>query len=297
NGASCDLDPVFNRILRPVDAGKRRQQAVVNIHDAAGKRVEHHGRQQAHEARQCNKFDRVIAQRGEDSAVEVLARRKLAMVDDRRLDSAAAGALETLRVGAIGYDEADFGLEIAAQNRVDDSLQIGAGTGNQDAEFDRRIFRHRISRGSANRHSALAARYFADNIGRQFAAAQMSDDAISLTRRRDRDHPQAVIEGAIHLGLSNFAEALNQAENRGSRPTAPLDDCTGVRGHYARHVFEHAAAGDIRKAVYFESLEQLDDNFRVDDRGTEEFLAERAFELVDVRAEPEFCMSQNAAHQ
>ena len=68
------------------------------------------------------------------------------MLDDRRFDSVAAGALESLRVGAIRDDEADFGFEVAAQNRVDDGLQIGAGAGNQDAEFDRRIFRHRISR-------------------------------------------------------------------------------------------------------------------------------------------------------
>ena len=148
--------------------------------------------------------------RGEDRAVEVLARRKLAMVDDRRLDSVAAGALESLRVGAIRYDETDFGLEIAAQNRVDDRLQVGAGAGNQDAEFDRRIFRHRISRGSANRHSALAAPYFADNICPIFAAAQMSDDAVGLARGHDRDHPEAVVEGAIHFGARDFAKALNQ---------------------------------------------------------------------------------------
>ena len=99
NRASRDLDAVFDRVLRPVNSGKRRQQAVVNIHDAAGERVEHHRRQQAHEAGERDQFDRAIAQRGEDGAIEILARRKLAMLDDRRLDSVAAGALESLRVG------------------------------------------------------------------------------------------------------------------------------------------------------------------------------------------------------
>src|SRR5208282_5329041 len=89
-----------------------------------------------------------------------------------------ARALESLRLGAIRNDEPDFGFEIAVQNRVDDGLQIGAAAGNQDAEFDRRIFRHRIARGSADRHSALAARNFADHVGGKFAAAQMSNDAI-----------------------------------------------------------------------------------------------------------------------
>src|SRR5208282_4253866 len=137
NGASCYLDAVFDRVLRPVNAGKRRQQAVVDIHDAAGERLEHHGREQAHEARQRDQFDRAIAQRGEDRAVEVLARCKFAIVDGHRLDSVAAGALESLRVGPIRYDETDFSLEIAAQDCVDYRLQIGAGAGNQDAEFDR----------------------------------------------------------------------------------------------------------------------------------------------------------------
>ena len=205
------------------------------------------------------------------------------MLDDLRRDSVAAGALESLRVRTIRYDETDFGLEVAAQNRVDDSLQVGAGAGNQDAEFDRRIFRHRISRGSANRHSALTAPHFADNIGGIFAAAQMSDDAIGLARGHNRDHPEAVVEGAIHLGARDFAKPLKQSENRRHRPAAPLDDRASVLGHHARQIFEHAAAGDIREAVYFEALEKFADDFRIDAGGPQQFFAERASEFVDVR--------------
>ena len=93
---------------------------------------------------QSDQLDLVSAQRGDHGAVEILARREPAMVDDHRLDSVTARALESLRVGAIRDHDADFGFEFAAHDRVDDRLQIGAVAGNQDAEFDRRICRHRI---------------------------------------------------------------------------------------------------------------------------------------------------------
>src|SRR5271154_4465646 len=296
-GASRDLDAIFDRILRPVDSRKRRQQAVVNIHDAAGKRFEHHRRQQPHKARQRKQLDLASLQRGEDGAVEVLARRELAMVDDRRLDSVTARALESLRLGAIRNDETDFGFEIAVQNRVDDGLQIGAAAGNQDAEFDRRIFRHRINRGSAKRHSTLAPSYFADDVGGKFAAAQMRNDAIGLARRHNRDHSEAVVEGAIHLGAVDFPEALNQAEYRRRWPTAALDDGASIRRHHARQIFEHAAAGYIRETIYFEALEQFDDYLRVDERRAQQLFAEGASEFADARTQLELRMFQHAAHQ
>src|SRR5208282_1837719 len=52
------------------------------------------------------------------------------------------------------------------------------------------------------------------------------------------------------------------------------------------------------KAVYLEALEQFDDDARVDEGGTQEFLAERASQFCDVGAELEFgAFEQNAAHQ
>ncbi len=125
----------------------------------------------------------------------------------------------------------------------------------------------------------------------------MRDDAIGLARRHDRDHPEAVVERAIHFGARDFTEALQQTEDWRRRPTAALDDCAGVNRHHARQVFEHAAAGDVRESVHFEAIEQLGHNLRVDQRGTQEFLAECASEFVDMRAQLEFRVFQNASHQ
>src|SRR5215469_18225147 len=184
------------------------------------------------------------------------------MVNDDGLDTMAACALESLRVGAIRDDDTNLGLEVAAPNRVDDRLQIGAGAGNQDPEFDRRIFRHRI--GSEKRNAALSARHFADDMGSILATPQMGDDSIGLARGHDRDHAEAVVEGAIHLAARDPAEPLNQAEDRRYRPTVAPDDRASVFRHHARQVFDHAAAGNIRKAVYPETFEQFDHDARVD---------------------------------
>src|SRR5712671_6834359 len=50
--ASRDFDSILNRVLRPVNSRKRREQARVDIHDARRKRVEHHRREKPHETRQ-----------------------------------------------------------------------------------------------------------------------------------------------------------------------------------------------------------------------------------------------------
>ena len=75
------------------------------------------------------------AQRIGQRAVEVLARAKPPMVENFRCDTVAARAFEPARRGLVGDHDANLGLEFTALDGVDDRLQVGALTGDQNAEF------------------------------------------------------------------------------------------------------------------------------------------------------------------
>ncbi len=58
----------------------------------------------------------------------------------------------------------------------------------------------------------------------------MIDYAIGLARGRNSHHPEAVVEGPIHFCAVDFAEALEDPENRRRRPTAALEDARVFSG-------------------------------------------------------------------
>ena len=90
---------------------------------------DHHRRKQAHEAGADHQFDLVRVQHGHQRAVELLARPAAAMVDEFGGNRVAARTLETSRRGPIRDHHANFGLELAAIDGVDDRLQIGTLAG------------------------------------------------------------------------------------------------------------------------------------------------------------------------
>jgi hypothetical protein len=117
----------------------------MDVHHAVRKRGQHHAREQPHKASAYDQLDAVLAQRLDQRAVEVLARREAAMLDDAGWDAVAASTLQTLHAGAVGNHDADLGAQLTTSGGVDDRLQVGAGAGNQYSQFDRRALCHRAS--------------------------------------------------------------------------------------------------------------------------------------------------------
>ena len=56
------------------------------------------------------------------------------MVNAQRLDASTLGVLKTRRVGSIGNDHNDLGVEAPVTNSVGERKQIAAPPGNQNTE-------------------------------------------------------------------------------------------------------------------------------------------------------------------
>ena len=135
DGRAGDLDAVLERLLLGVDAGKRRQQRRVDVEHRVGKRLEQLGADQTHEAGEADEADaRARAAPAASRAIEIVARRELAMVEHQRFDAGVAGELEP---GGIGRFEMTTAMRASSRpslDRLDQRLQIAAASGDQDAK-------------------------------------------------------------------------------------------------------------------------------------------------------------------
>jgi len=170
------------------------------------------------------------------------------MLDDAGWDALAARTLQPLHAGAVGNHDADLGAQLATSGGVDDRLQVGAGAEISTPSFDRRALCHRcLAPFAANRvgleqhSSALAAATL--RPGRQdkrrTQAAQMSDHGVGLARRHDRDHAEAVVEGAIHLSLADSSMRAMRSKIGGTGQTAALHDRFDPGRQHARQILDN----------------------------------------------------------
>ena len=82
--------------------------------------------QETHEARKAHERDAATLERVNDCLIERLAIGKGAMRQDEGLDPRALCALESLRVRAIGDDEAYPCVEPTVSDGIDDCLKVAA---------------------------------------------------------------------------------------------------------------------------------------------------------------------------
>ena len=77
-----------------------------------------------------------------------------------------------------------------------------------------------------------------------------SATARSASHRGDNDdHADAAVEHAMHLRIGDVALLLQPVEDRRARPARAFEPRLHVTGQHARHVFDEAAAGDVRHAL------------------------------------------------
>jgi hypothetical protein len=106
----------------------------VDVEDGVRELIEKRGAQQPHEADEAHELDAARLQGFGERAVVVGAVGIAFVRHDERVDAGAGGALEAERVGFVRDDDGDAGSESAVCDGVDDGLQVGAATRNQNAD-------------------------------------------------------------------------------------------------------------------------------------------------------------------
>ena len=106
----------------------------------------------------------------------------------------ALRAFQSLHAGAVGNHDANFGLQFAAHDRIDDRLQVGARAGNQYAQFDRRMLCHRVSCSlPPSRHRSARLRACRGEARRQGKTECAGGANERRPRRRDAGGTTAII--------------------------------------------------------------------------------------------------------
>src|SRR3984957_5282120 len=112
-------------------------------------------------------------------------------------------------------------------------------------------------RGSRYRHAARAAGYLTDDERALLPQSQIFHDRVRLAGRNNRNHAEAIVEGAIHLTLFDFAETRDQIEDRRNGPGAAPNRRVQILRHHTRQILDHPAAGDVGEPLDCEAIEQL----------------------------------------
>ena len=109
--------------------------------------------------------------------------------------------------------------------------------------------------------------------GRRRAIAERT---LRILLRDHHDHADSAVEHAEHLLVGHATLALQPVEQRRPWPGVAVELSRQAVGQYARHIFQQAAAGDVRQALDLDLLHQRQHRLHVDARGREDRLAQRA---------------------
>src|SRR5262249_31704339 len=118
-----------------VDAGEGREQRRVDVQDAVGEASDESGRQDAHEAGEDHRLDGVLGEDAEERVLEGLAPREELVVDGERGLPRRLRARQRPGARPVRHHAGDLGGgERAARLRVEERLEVGPGSGDEDAE-------------------------------------------------------------------------------------------------------------------------------------------------------------------
>ena len=105
NRATAHFDASIDGLLWSVNAWKRRAQGRVRIEYAIGECVDKDWAENAHKARQNDRFDLVFPKCCEEGGLKCVSGGKLSMVDDEGLYPGRLAALNRFHVWTIGDNE------------------------------------------------------------------------------------------------------------------------------------------------------------------------------------------------
>ena len=106
----------------------------MDIEDSAGERLEQRRPDKAHVASKANQADISRTQFTGHRAVVLIAGRRGTMVKAERLDAGPPRAFEAGRIGSIGNNDRDRGVETAVTSGVDERLKVAAAPRDQNAQ-------------------------------------------------------------------------------------------------------------------------------------------------------------------
>jgi len=136
-GCPGNAHTIGNRLALRVQAGKSREQRRMDIEHPVGKRFEEWSADQAHEPREAHQINLTRLKDVDDRPVVLLSASVRVRRDDDGLDSGIAGALQTRRIRSIRNDNGNRRAQTPVRDGVDDGLEIGTPSRNQDAEASR----------------------------------------------------------------------------------------------------------------------------------------------------------------
>ena len=153
-------------------------------------------------------------------------------------------------VGLVGNDQRDLGRIAGVLRGLDQRRHVGAAAGDQDGDALAGHAAHQTEvelAGVASRAACLsrAATTSPSCTTRLALALEHRGDRVGLARLDHRDHADAAVEGAQHLGLGDAA-GLRPATGTPAAPGCARDRCARrVLRQHARDVVGKAAAGDV----------------------------------------------------
>ncbi len=119
-----DANAVLERLFLRVETGERRQQRRMNVQDSIGKRIEHRLTHESHEAGQADEIDAAAPEHVCERAVVRIAIGVTARAQTSSLESGVARELQATRIGPVGEDDRDRGIQTLPRDRVDDRLEV-----------------------------------------------------------------------------------------------------------------------------------------------------------------------------
>ena len=132
-----DLHAVLQGVPRRLHAGERRQQRGMRVDGSTAEQAQEGRADEPHEAGEDHEIGLVRGDRVGELQVPVDPVVELPGLDDEGRDALPLGACETLGVVAVGANGDDLDPVVRRLRRVDQGLEIGATTGDEDDESRR----------------------------------------------------------------------------------------------------------------------------------------------------------------
>ena len=132
DGHPGDLHAVLDRLLDRTQAGKGGQQRRMNVDDPPGEAANEGPAQQLHPAGEHDKLNAAPLEPIRERRVPRLAAGECVAGEYPRLDAGSLGPLECSGVGPLGRHAGD--LDLVTVHAVDQRLQVGPGSGDEDGD-------------------------------------------------------------------------------------------------------------------------------------------------------------------
>src|SRR5512137_2667376 len=133
-GTVGEFDAVVKGLLLSVCAGKRRQKGRVDVHDAHRESSQEKGRENPHETGEHHQLHVVGLQGVYKLPVVSLPVAGAAVLDHGAGDAVLSGPLEGEGPGVVAEDDPDPGRQGPLFDVVDNGLEVGAASRNEDAK-------------------------------------------------------------------------------------------------------------------------------------------------------------------